>query len=90
MVRKVENALRLKSTAFGDEIQTLIDACKIDLRLAGVNRLDESDPLVERAIILYCKANFGFADKQERFERAYESLKIAMSLSGEYGGVQNE
>lgn len=90
MLRKVENALRLKSKAFGDEIENLIDACKIDLRLAGVNKIDEKDALTERAIVLYCKANFGFDDQQDRYQRAYDMLRTAMALSGDYGGDDNE
>ena len=37
MLDKVKNALRVKTAAFDDEIQDLIDACKADLRLVGVN-----------------------------------------------------
>lgn len=62
MLDKVKNALRVKTTAFDDEVQGLIDACKADLRLVGVNVPEEkaaegetpaaADPLITRAIIL--------------------------------------
>lgn len=83
---QVKLALRIKSTAFDtDEIQPIIDACKIDLRLSGVNVIEENDPLTQRAVILYAKAQFGYSEDSERFMRAYSSLKDAMALSGDYG-----
>ena len=56
MLDKVKAALRVKTTAFDDEVQGLIDACKADLRLVGVN-VPEDQPPAEgeppsRAILL--------------------------------------
>ena len=72
MLDKVKNALRVKTAAFDDEIQDLIDACKADLRLVGVNVPEDTpaegkeaaagDPLITRAIVLYAKANFGYSE----------------------------
>jgi hypothetical protein len=96
MLEKVKLALRIKSTAYDAEIQALISTCKIDLSLAGVldSKLDtvesdEVDPLIENAIILYCKANFGYDESAPRFADVYLKQKIAMSLSVEYGGEAN-
>lgn len=83
---QVKAALRLKTMAFDEsEIEPIVSACVKDLRMAGVVRIDETDPLVARAAVLYAKANFGFIDDSEKFDRAYEALKASMSLSGEYG-----
>lgn len=83
----VKVRLRVKSTAFDDaEIQPLIDTCKADLTRVGIHP-DESDPLVQQAVALYCKANFGYADdpkEAERFQKAYEGLRDSMSLSGDF------
>lgn len=87
LLEEVKISLRIKAAAFDEgEIAPLIDACKIDLRLSGVNKLDEEDPLVRQAAKLYAKANFGFSEDSEKFQRAYEALKNSMALSGEYGG----
>ena len=83
---EVKARLRLKSTAFDSaEVQPLIDACKADLARAGVVA-DESNPLMRQAVVLYCKANFGYSDDSERYQRAYEGLRDSMALSGDYGG----
>lgn len=85
MLGKIKLALRIKNEIYDEEILSLIDACKIDLRLSGVNEIDTNDKLTERAITLYCKGNFGYDDNSERYTQAYNNLKIAMALSGDYG-----
>lgn len=85
VLEQVHAALRLKSKALDDgELVPLIEACKADLKLHGVCRIEESDPLIARAIVLYCKAEFGYDDMGERFARAYEGLRDSMELSGDY------
>lgn len=82
---RVKTALRIRNTAFDeDEIQPIIDACIADLRLAGVGQVYEEDPLVQRAVVLYAKANFGFEAESEKYREAYEHLKASMSLAGDY------
>lgn len=91
LIDDVKTALRLKSAAFDSEINTIIDACKKDLSLAGVNVISEDDALTQRAIILYAKANFGGASEQaERYMQAYTSLKNSMALSGDYTAVTTD
>lgn len=92
MLHAVKTALRMKSRTFDDEVQGTIDACKADLRMKGVKSPDlartvrkPSDPLIRRAIILYAKAEFNFEDQGERYQKAYDSLKCALMLSGDYG-----
>ena len=63
MIEKVKLALRIKTDAFDSEIQDLIDAALDDLGLAGVVSADDTDPLIIRAVITYCKANFGAPDE---------------------------
>lgn len=87
LLDEVKTALRLQrsTTDFDEEeIIPLINACKIDLRMSGVNQIDESDPCIRRAIVIYCKANFGYREDSEKFAKAYENFKQALSLSGDY------
>ncbi len=81
----------------------LIAACKADLRLVGVQFTEAAapddtteeetpaetagDPLIERAIILYAKANFGYFEDSEKYQRAYDHLKCSLSLAGDYDAV---
>ncbi len=87
LLDELKTILRVKSTIFDeDEILPMVEACKADMRISGVNKLDEADPLVRQAIKLYVKANFGYADNSEKFQRDFEGLRDSMALSGEYGG----
>lgn len=82
----VKNALRVSSKFPEDEVNDLIEAGKLDLRLAGVYFKDEDvDPLIKRAIITYCKANFGYDNPDaDRFQKSYTMLKQHLSLAGDY------
>lgn len=89
MLEKVKLALRIKSNILDLEIDDLIEACKIDLSISGVKRIEESDPIINRAIILYCKANFGLENKQsEKYQNSYDLLKQSLSLCGDYNVEQ--
>ena len=84
MLEAIRLSLRLKQDVFDDEILGLIAACKIDLKLAGVVKINDSDPLILRAVTLYCKGHFGFADMGVKYLQSYEMLKISLSLAGDY------
>lgn len=85
MLEKVKLALRIKSIKLDEEIEDLIEACKIDLSISGVRKINEEDPLIQRAIIIYCKANFGMDNKEsEKYQKSYDLLKQSLSLCGDY------
>lgn len=88
MIVKVKEALRVTHSALDTEIIDLIEACKLDLKISGINNITETDPLITRAIIVYCKAHFGFDNSEsERFERSYEMLKNHLALCGDYNAI---
>ncbi|MBE2905402.1 head-tail connector protein [Anoxybacillus flavithermus] len=90
MLESVKLALRVTVSDFDEEIQDLIDAAKRDLSISGVDVIDETDPLIRRAIITYCKAHFGYDNPDaERLQASYESLKEHLSLSFEYRAVDD-
>ena len=88
MIQDVKDALRVSGDDLDTEIQDLIESAKADLILSGVNKdkVVGADPLIKRAIIVYCKANFGYDDVNmaTRFEQSYISLKHHLTLSAEY------
>lgn len=85
MLEEVKLALRITSVKLDSEVQGLIDACKRDLKLVGVQVIDENDPLIKRAVILYAKANFGYDNPEsEKFQKSYDHLKCSLSLAGDY------
>ena len=85
MLQKIKDALRVSGEALDEEIQDLIHAAKADLQLSGIVK-DENDPLITRAITIYCKAHFGYEDpaQAELFLRSYLALKAHLALSKEY------
>lgn len=66
------------------EIRQTAAACLLDLKNAGVVNFSADDPLLQQAVKLYLKAQFGFDDDSAKWEIAYEHLKAALSLSGDY------
>lgn len=89
LLKKAKTALRIKSNNedIEDEIKDLIESCIADLQLAGVNTIDEKDPLIISAVKQYCKGYFGSSDKADEYKKAYESIKLSLSLSGKHTEV---
>lgn len=88
MLEKIKKSLRVTHNSLDVEIQDLIDAALADLRISGVVILDFTDPLIIRAVTVYCKAQFGLENADsEKYQSSYESLKTHLSLSGEYNGI---
>lgn len=84
MLEKVKLALRLKTAAFDAEIQDLIDAALADLKLAGITKEDQEDPLIIRAVVTYCRANFGSPDDYQQLKAAYDEQKGQMQTATGY------
>ncbi|MDR2898695.1 MAG: DNA-packaging protein [Clostridiales bacterium] len=90
LIKSVKLSLRITNDAFNQEIEELIASCKMELSLAGITKLDEADPLINRAIIIYCKANFGYSEDSEKFHRSYNCLKASLSLAGDYSAKEDK
>ena len=90
MIDAVKLTLRITTDAFDDELMMLINSCKIDLNLAGVNIINEDDDRIRNAICLYCKANCGYRADSQKFQNAYISLRDSMALSSKYKEINNE
>lgn len=84
MLEKVRLALRITTDAFDSELEELIEAAQIDLGIAGVIVPKEIDAIVSRAIITYCKLNFGQPDEYDRLKRSYDEQKAQLSMSTGY------
>ena len=90
MLEDVKRELRITNTAYDLEVSDLIEAAKLDLRIPQIDetKIIQSDPLVQRAIILYCKANFGLDNKDsEKYQKSYDNLAQKLSLSLFYKDV---
>jgi len=80
---EVKLSLRLTTNAFDVEIAHLIAAATLDLILAGVT-VDTTNDLCKRAIITYCRMNFGQPDDYDRLKASYDEQKAQMAMSQSY------
>lgn len=87
LLEKVKNSMRIDGVDHDDELQDLIDTAKHLLKEVGVveSKLVDTDPLIRKAIITYCKAQFGTDTKDnERFSWSFEEMKKLLSLLQSY------
>ena len=84
MLEKVKTALRIKTTAYDDELKDLIEAAKLDLGVAGVVVPAGLDALISKAVITYCKMSFGLPEDYDRLKRSYDEQKAQLSNATGY------
>lgn len=81
---KLINAAKLRirkmsKDILDEDVGQLVDVALTDLKRIGVdsyylNEIDIKDPLIIEAVLLYCKANFGNLDNQEKLMEAYDMI----------------
>lgn len=86
MLESVKLALRIKTDAFDDELNELIQAAYIDLGIAGVSTTTaaEKDPILSLAVKTFCRMHFGQPDDYDRLKRSYDEQKAQLSMSSAY------
>ena len=78
----VRTALRRTTTDLDAlELEPLIEAAKLDLQGAGVDVIDDFDPLVRSAVTLFCLYRIERDETQYKF---YTDLKQMMATNSEY------
>lgn len=80
----VKMALRVTTTAYDTELNTLINAALLDMGIAGVTNDDDTDEIVLRAIITYCRLNFGKPDDYDRLKASYDEQKAQLGMATGY------
>lgn len=84
MLDLVKKALRVMTDAFDDELTMLIEAAVKDLGLSGVLEQQDPDVLIQRAVITYCKCNFGIPDDYDRLKASYDEQKAQLMVATGY------
>lgn len=84
MLDKVRLALRITSNAYDEDLQGLIEAGLADLGIAGVLSENVTDPLIQRAVITYCRCNFGSPADYDRLKRSYDEQKAQLQTATGY------
>lgn len=93
ILNKVKLSLRITTNDFDNELVDLINACLLDLGIAGVTENDTTDALIIRAICTYCKIHFGDANGVEMLDRlqaSYNEQKAQMGMATGYTDWGNE
>ena len=80
----VKLAMRITTNAYDNEITGLINAALKDMGIAGITNNDDTDALILRAIITYCRLNFGQPDDYERLKASYDEQKAQLGMATGY------
>lgn len=83
-------ALRVTVDDYDAEITSLIAAAEQDLMTAGVAMLNDSDPLIRRAILTYCRMHFGSPPDYDRLRESYNAQLIKLMYCTEYTDYPDE
>lgn len=86
----VKVACRVTTSTFDDELTDLIEAGFADIGITDVRSslLTENEiaPLIKRAILTYCKMNFGQVEDgfYDRLKASYDEQKKQLLMSSSY------
>ena len=81
---KVKMGLRIKTSAYDEELTDLIAAAQTDLGIAGVVVPSTLDEIVTKAIITYCKMSFGLPEDYDRLKKSYDEQKAQLGTATGY------
>lgn len=91
---KAKMACRVSESTvtYNDELTSLIEAALADLGITDIDEAklttEDTDPLIERAVMTYCKMNFGYAvltnDQYDRLKSSYDEQKSQLLMSSSY------
>lgn len=88
LIDKVRMACRLTTNTYDSQLDSLIKAALKDMEITDISNLDETDPLIEEAVMTYCRMKFGYAtlpaDQYDRLQAAYNDRKSALIMSSGY------
>lgn len=84
MLAAVKENLRMSGATLDDDLQDDIDAALADLQRVGIDVTDQSQPLIIKAVKLYCRWQQDYMGKAEQYCKAYTGLMQALSLAGDY------
>lgn len=89
LLDKVKMACRVTTTAYDEELSDLICAGVRDIGITDVRsellqNVNQLPPLIQRAVITYCRLNFGQPDDYDRLKRSYDEQKAQLLMNSAY------
>lgn len=86
LLAAVKQAMRIKTDAYDDGIEQLINACIADIGIVGVTfESTTTDNLLIQAVITYCRLNFGTPTDYDRLKASYDEQKAQLISCTGYG-----
>lgn len=83
-IEQMRNMVRISHKKLDDELNILKEAYLTDLSMSGVDTIPAGDMLSLAALRLYLRWQMNYNGEADRYQKAYEATKIAMSLASEY------
>ena len=80
----IRKSMRITHSKLDPDISRDIEAARLDMSRVGINTESGDNALINKAIELYCKAQFDYLGRGSEFMKNYESLRDSLSLAGEY------
>ena len=77
-------SLRIVTTAYDAEIQSYIDAAKLDLGIAGVEVPETADALINKAVLTYVRMSFGAPAEYDKLKASYDEQKAQLQTATGY------
>lgn len=84
LLSKAKDVLDITGAYKDDEISDLLDAALLDLEIAGVNTDLLTDPLIIRAVLTYCLANFKGEEDRDSWKKVYDEQKAQLQMSSRF------
>lgn len=86
MLSYIKKTLRVSTTAFDDQLMALIEAAKLDLKIAGVDvsNIPTNDNLLRVAIGSYVMLHFGNCRDYDRVKASYDEQKAQLRTATGY------
>lgn len=86
ILNKVKLAIRISHTKLDDDIRDNITGCLADLKVHGIQNVEESDPLILNAVKLWCKSIYtDDTAKAAEYMSRYEALRDCLKVAKGYG-----
>lgn len=90
LLDKVKTACRVSSAAYDEELTDLIGSALADLGITDIKAAllvdTDPEPLIRKAVITYCRMNFGYQDEDayKRLKASYDEQKSQLLMSSDY------
>ena len=82
----IKNDLSISHGKKDAEIEEVVEMCYRELWSAGVEVIDDSDPRIRQAMLIFARYWFNWQGEGERYHLRFEDLKNQMPHCSAYNG----